>query len=80
MKITQESGNKRDEDMLPEYDIDYSKSRPNRFADKYQNSQTVIRLESDVAKVFPDSESVNAALRFLIRVTSENQPPLEIRK
>ena len=29
-------------------------------------------LATDVAKVFPDSGSVNEALRFLIRTTQEN--------
>ncbi|MEH1807383.1 hypothetical protein [Nostoc sp.] len=29
-------------------------------------------LEPDVAKMFPNSEAVNEALRFLIRVTSKN--------
>ena len=36
--------------------------------------QNAISLDVDVAKVFPDSESVNQALRFLIRVTKEHQP------
>jgi uncharacterized DUF497 family protein len=36
-----------------------------------------ITLDVDVAKVFPDSESVNQALRFLIRITKENQPELK---
>ncbi len=31
-----------------------------------------IRLEPDVAEMFPDSEAVNEALRFLIRITKEN--------
>jgi hypothetical protein len=35
----------------------------------------MIRLEPDVAEVFPDSEAVNEALRFLIRITKENEPP-----
>ncbi|MBN3962470.1 hypothetical protein [Nostoc sp. NMS8] len=30
-------------------------------------------LESDVAEMFPNSEAVNEALRFLIRVTSKNR-------
>ena len=34
---------------------------------------SVVRLEPDVAEVFPDAESVNEALRFLIRVTKENK-------
>ena len=36
----------------------------------------VIRLEPDVAGAFPDAEAVNQALRFLIRVTKENQNSL----
>ena len=28
-----------------------------------------IRLEPDVAEMFPDSEAVNEAVRFLIRIT-----------
>ncbi|WP_293354307.1 MULTISPECIES: hypothetical protein [unclassified Microcoleus] len=31
-----------------------------------------IRLEQDIAEMFPDSEAVNEALRFLIRITKEN--------
>ena len=37
---------------------------------------SVIRLEPDVAEVFPSAESVNEALRFLIKVTKENKPPI----
>lgn len=31
-----------------------------------------IQLDVDVAKIFPDSKSVNEALRFLIRITKEH--------
>lgn len=34
---------------------------------------TIIHLEPDVAKMFPDSDAVNEALRFLIRVMQENK-------
>ncbi|MGI0480678.1 hypothetical protein ACN4EE_07800 [Geminocystis sp. CENA526] len=36
-------------------------------------SDNIIKLDSDVAEVFPDAESVNEALRFLIRITKENK-------
>ena len=36
----------------------------------------VVRLEPDVAVVFPNAESVNEALRYLIRVTKENKEAL----
>jgi hypothetical protein len=32
-----------------------------------------IRLEPDVAEIFPSAESVNEALRFLIKVAQKNQ-------
>lgn len=50
------------EDLLPEYDFDYSKAKPNRFAQKVIN----VTLDEDVAKVFTDSESVNKALRAIL--------------
>jgi hypothetical protein len=40
----------------------------------------VIRLEPDVADVFPNADTVNEALRFLIRVTKENRTALRPTK
>ncbi len=34
---------------------------------------TIIKLDSDVAEFFTNAESVNKALRFLIRITQDNQ-------
>ncbi len=42
--------------------------------DRKRFGNYTIRLEPDVAEIFPDSESVNEALRFLIRVTRERKP------
>ncbi len=64
-------------ELLPEYDLDYSKSKPNRFAEKHQQMQRTVVLDSDVAENFPSAESVNEALRFLVRVTRENQNALQ---
>ncbi len=50
------------EDLLPEYNFDYIKAKPNRFAKKVIN----VTLDEDVAKVFTDSESVNKALRAIL--------------
>ena len=65
------------DELLPEYDLDYSKSKSNRFAEKYQVMQRTVVLDSDVAENFPNAESVNEALRFLVRVTRENQESLQ---
>ena len=53
------------DDMLPEYDIDYSQARPNRFAARLAQTRT-IELEADVAAAFPTPEAVNVALRALL--------------
>ncbi len=65
------------EEMLSEYKLDYSKAKPNRFAEKYRQTQRTVVLDSDVAENFPSAESVNEALRFLVRVTRENQTTLQ---
>ena len=36
-------------------------------------SNSIVKLEPDVAEAFPDAASVNEALRCLIRVTQENK-------
>jgi hypothetical protein len=37
---------------------------------------TIVRLEPDVAEIFPSADAVNEALRFLVRVAQENQLPV----
>jgi hypothetical protein len=55
------------EDLLPEYRFDYSKARPNRFADRVKRGTRAVVLDPDIAAVFPTAESVNAVLRALIK-------------
>lgn len=52
--------------LLPEYNIDYSQARPNRFAQR-ENITELVRLDADVAAVFQSAEAVNTALRTLIQ-------------
>jgi len=53
-------------DMLPEYELDYRKARPNRFAQRIYKDRRVVILDPDISKVFTTTESVNAVLRALI--------------
>ncbi len=54
------------DDLRPEYDLDYSRSRPNRFAAEFGRDCLAVVLEPDVAAVFRDSATVNALLRSVI--------------
>jgi hypothetical protein len=57
---------KRGDEMKAEYDFDYGKARPNRFAGRAGKDCTVVVLDTDVSQVFSSSESVNTALRAFI--------------
>jgi hypothetical protein len=60
-------------DVRPEYRLDYSKSKPNRFAAKAGRSRTVVVLDPDIAEVFTTPESVNDVLRALIATMPRNR-------
>jgi len=59
------------DELRPEYDLRSLRVRKLGPGRKFFGG--VVRLEPDVAEVFPDAEAVNEALRFLIRITKENQ-------
>lgn len=59
------------DELRSEYDL--KNLRVRKLGPDRKNFGGTIRLEPDVAEVFPDADSVNEALRFLIRVTKENQ-------
>jgi hypothetical protein len=54
--------------MRPEYD--FSKAVRGDTARRYAQGTNVVLLDADVARVFPDSASVNQALRALARIAS----------
>lgn len=54
------------DDMRPEYNFDYHKAHPNRFAERVYKDHRVVILDPDVSKVFPTAKSVNTVLRALI--------------
>ncbi|MBW4615719.1 MAG: hypothetical protein KME21_21060 [Desmonostoc vinosum HA7617-LM4] len=60
------STNNTDGDLLPEYEFNYSKAKPNRFASQEKKAPVTVTLDSDVAEVFQTSEAVNNALRALL--------------
>lgn len=63
-----------EDDLRPEYDLHNLRVRKIGPGRKNLAELTVVSLEPDVAEIFPDSDSVNEALRFLIRITKENKP------
>lgn len=63
-----------EDELRPEYDL--STLRVRKLGPGRKSFGDVIKLEPDVAGAFPNADAVNEALRFLIRVTKENQNDL----
>lgn len=61
------------DDLEPEYDFTQYKVRRVGEGRRLMNQ---IKLDIDVARVFPDSEAVNEALRTLIRITEQHKTEL----
>jgi hypothetical protein len=58
-----------EETMRDEYHFDYSKAVWGKHAKRLmEEGANVVTIQPDVFEVFPDSESVNAALRGLIEI------------
>ncbi|WP_414579210.1 hypothetical protein [Anabaena sp. CCY 9402-a] len=60
------------DDLRTEYDLKSLRVRRLGSGRKSFGGVTV-RLEPDVAEIFPSADAVNEALRFLIRVMRDNQ-------
>ncbi len=62
----------KDDELRPEYDLKDLKVR--KLGPGGKGFGDVVRLEPDVAEAFPNADSVNEALRSLIRVSKDKAP------
>ncbi len=58
-------------EMLNEYD--FSRGVRGKYAKRYARGSNVVVLAPDVARTFADSESVNEALRSLIKIARQTK-------
>ena len=64
--------NEMEDELRPEYDLSKLKGGVRgKYALKYKEGTNLILLKPDVAEVFKDNESVNEALRLLIKIAGE---------
>ena len=59
-----------DPEMLEEYD--FSKGVRGKYAKRYAKGSNVVVIDPDVAKYFPDHDSVNEALRSLLPIVKRH--------
>lgn len=60
----------RDADMLDDYD--FSQGVRGKYVQRFAQGSNVAILSPDVAEIFPDSESVNNALRMLVEIAGKS--------
>lgn len=61
----------KDQDMLEEYD--FSKGVQGKYSMMYEEGTNIVVIEPDVAKFFPDHDSVNQALRSLAEIIRQQK-------
>ena len=62
------------DEMRAEYD--FSKGVRGKYAKQYAEGTNVVVLEPDIAREFPNAESVNEALRSLLPVITSHRKAL----
>jgi methyl-accepting chemotaxis protein len=60
-----------EDDLRPEYDL--KSLRVRKLGPERKSFWGTVRLEADVAEAFPNAETVNEALRFLLELMQTNQ-------
>lgn len=61
----------KDKNMLEEYD--FSKGARGKYATRYAEGTNVVVIDPDVAKYFPDHDTVNQALRSLTEIIKQQK-------
>ena len=59
-----------DPDMLDEYN--FSQGVRGKYVQRFAEGSNVVVLAPEIADIFPDSESVNEALRLLVKIAGKS--------
>jgi hypothetical protein len=58
-----------EDELSPEYDLaQLQRGVKGKYAERYRQGTNLVLLEPDVAQAFPNAQSVNEALRLLIKL------------
>lgn len=62
---------RHDPELLDEYD--FRKRVRGKYAQRYREGTNIIKLDDDVAKIFPNTKLVNEALRTLGKIIDRHR-------
>ncbi len=64
------ASSRQEDDLRPEYDFSSLKGGVRgKYYRRFQAGTNIVRLEPDLARVFPTDEAVNEALRTVVRAS-----------
>lgn len=66
--------------MIMRQEYDFSEGERGKYFKRYQEGTNIVALEPEIAEVFPDSKSVNDALKSLMRAAGYNKTLQRTRK
>jgi hypothetical protein len=73
-KSMEDKPEKSQDELRPEYNFDYGKAVRGKYYQRLlEEGSNIVVLDPDVAQAFPDSASVNEALRSLLDLTRSTQ-------
>jgi hypothetical protein len=70
-RMSKEMASNKDADVLGEYD--FFKGVRGKYAERYREGTNIVKLDDDVAAMFPDAKSVNEALRALAKIIQRRE-------
>jgi hypothetical protein len=70
MKMQDDKGSTDTDELREHYELDYTKAKPNRFAEWLDQESVMVVLEPDIAAAFPTAEAVNDALRLVVQLSA----------
>jgi hypothetical protein len=74
-RMDRQCAGNQDPDLLEEYD--FSKGVRGKYAKRYREGTNLVRLDDDVAAMFPSAKSVNDALRALAKIIDQHEKHAE---
>ncbi len=68
--VNEQNNHEPDDELRPEYDLSHllSGGVRGKYAERYREGTNLVLLAPDVARAFPTAESVNEALRLVIKL------------
>jgi hypothetical protein len=79
--MNKHTARKNDGDLRPEYDLSQLKGRVRgKYYKRAISGTNLVLIEPDLAEAFPDTESVNRALRLLLDVARASSTGTRTRK